>query len=189
MGLITRDYEYVAGNTIDPAENNANENKLFNEINGNIDNANIKSDAGIVESKLAFSTSTGHDHDGVNSKLIPRTILDTVIGTLTVNTDPSPWIIASQAMTISKVYGIVKTAPTGASILIDIEKSTDNGATWTSIWNTTPGNRLTIAAGSRNGSQTSFDTTAVAEGNLLRIAVDQVGSTVPGANLTVAIKA
>lgn len=33
-------------------------------------NTNIASDAAIVESKIAFNTSTGHDHDGTDSKLI-----------------------------------------------------------------------------------------------------------------------
>ncbi len=39
-------------------------------INGNITNANIKSNAAIAESKIAFDTSSGHDHDGSNSKQI-----------------------------------------------------------------------------------------------------------------------
>jgi len=66
--------------------------------------------------------------------------------------------------------------------------STDNGDTWTSIWAATPANRLTIAAAGKAGTQTSFDTTSIAEGNLFRISVDQVGSTVSGAGLTVTLK-
>ncbi len=37
---------------------------------GVIVNADVNASAAIVESKLAFSTSTGHTHDGVNSKLV-----------------------------------------------------------------------------------------------------------------------
>lgn len=189
MGLVTRPYTYTSGNTITAAQNESNETTLYNEFNGNIDNANVKSSAAIVESKIAFNTSTGHSHDGTDSKAIPKGFVWTVAGTLSTNTDAAPWLTCTATQTISKVYGTVKTAPTGASILIDIDKSTDNGATWTSIWNSNQGNRLAITATNRTGSGTSFDTTSVAEGNLLRIAVDQVGSTIAGADLTVVLKA
>jgi len=39
-------------------------------VNGALSDSNIASDAAIKESKLAFNTSTGHDHDGTDSKLI-----------------------------------------------------------------------------------------------------------------------
>lgn len=183
MALITRLYSYTDGNTILASQNNANENTLYNEINGNLDNANIKANAGIVESKLAFSTSTGHDHDGVNSKAIPKGFAFALAGTLTTGTSVTPVLIATQAQTITKVYANVKTAPTGAAIKIDINK---NG---TSIWNTTQANRLTIADGETTGSQTSFDTTALVEGDILSIDIDQVGSTLAGADITVTVKA
>lgn len=108
-------------------------------------------------------------------------------GTLVVSTDAAFWVPIRSTRTITEAYAIVKTAPTGADILIDIDKSSD-GSTWTSIWNTNQANRLTIAASSKSGSQTSFDTTSLSSGDLLRIAVDQVGSTIPGADLTVVIK-
>lgn len=44
MGLITRQYNYVAGRTIRASELNTNENTIFNEINGNIQDVNLKSD-------------------------------------------------------------------------------------------------------------------------------------------------
>lgn len=44
MGLITRQYNYVAGRTIRASELNTNENTVFNEINGNIQDVNLKSD-------------------------------------------------------------------------------------------------------------------------------------------------
>lgn len=102
--------------------------------------------------------------------------------------DPCPWVPARNARTISEAYAVCKTAPTGADLVIDIEYSDDDGDTWTSIWNSTPANRLTIAAGATAGSQTDFDTTTIAVGSLVRVAVDQVGSTVAGADLTVTLK-
>lgn len=183
MGSITRTYTYTAGNTITAAQNEANETTIYNEFNGNIDNDNIKSSAGIVESKIAFNTSTGHSHDGVDSKAIPKGMVFTVTGTLTTGTSVSPLLVATGTLTITKVYVNVKTAPTGASLIIDINK---NG---TSIWNSTQANRGTITAGNTSGTQTSFDTVSLSDGDVITLDIDQVGSTVAGADLTVTIKA
>lgn len=182
MATITRKYSYTAGNTIDPDENNANENALYNLVNGNLDNDNIKPGGGITESKISFNTSTGHNHDGVNSKAIPKGYAVSIVGTLTTGTSLTPAMVVVTAQTITKVYAYVKTAPTGASILIDINK---NG---TSIWNTTQANRLAITAGNNSGDQTSFDTTSLAEGDVLTFDIDQVGSSVSGADLTIVVK-
>jgi len=54
MGLISRAYNYVTGQKIKAAENNANEIALYNLVNGNLENANIKVGAGInFDTKLA----------------------------------------------------------------------------------------------------------------------------------------
>lgn len=185
MGLVTKQKSWVDEENVTYTDLNGNFDDIYNEFNGGIDNANVDPSAAIAESKLAFDTASGHNHDGSNSKLIPANAVWTVVGTLTTSTDASPWLYFKNARTITAGAAIVKTAPVGASIIIDIEKSTDNGATWTSIWNTTPANRLSISAGNREGTQTSFDTTAVAAGDYLRIAIDQVGSTTSGADLTV----
>ena len=80
--------------------------------------------------------------------------------------------------TIVEVNASVKTAPSGTSIICDINK---NGST---IWST-QANRIIIADGSNTGTQTTFDTTTVTSGDYFTIDVDQVGSTTPGAKLTV----
>lgn len=182
MPTITRQYTYAADGTIDPDQNNANENNLFTTINA-LDDDNIASDAGIQESKLAFDTSSGHDHDGVNSKAIPKGFVFTITGTLSTGTSLAPLLVAVGSQTISKVYVNCKTAPTGDDLIIDINK---NGA---SIWNTTQANRATIAAGATSGTQTSFDTTELSEGDVLTVDIDQIGSTVAGADLTIVVKA
>jgi len=51
VSTISRQYEYAAGETINPDENNANENAIYNLVNGGLDNDNIASDANIVERK------------------------------------------------------------------------------------------------------------------------------------------
>lgn len=54
-GLITHT-DYTAGNTITASLQNSNENTIVNEFNGNIDDNNIKSGAGVTLSKLATLT-------------------------------------------------------------------------------------------------------------------------------------
>ena len=86
--------------------------------------------------------------------------------------------------TLSRVDAAVRTAPTGASLLIDVNECT-TPTSCTSLWSVTQGNRLAITASSLTGSQTSFDDLTIAEGNLVGIDIDQVGSTVVGSHLTV----
>lgn len=183
MATITRQYSYTTDSTINPDENNANENTIYNEINGGLDNDNIAANAAIAESKISFNTSTGHSHNGTDSKAIPKAFVFSVTGTLATGTSVAPLLVALATQTISKVYVNCKTAPTGADIIIDINK---NG---TSIWNTTPANRATIAAGATSGTQTSFDTTSLSEGDILTVDIDQIGSTVAGADITIIVKA
>lgn len=104
-----------------------------------------------------------------------------ITGKLVVGTNLTNVLIAPKALTINKAFAYVKTAPTGASLIIDINK---NGST---IWST-QANRLTIAAAAQTGSQTSFDVTALAEGDILTLDIDQIGSTLPGEDLTVEIR-
>ncbi|HEY5695517.1 MAG TPA: hypothetical protein VIQ80_01650 [Candidatus Saccharimonadales bacterium] len=76
---------------------------------------------------------------------------------------------------------MVGTAPTGANLILDIKK---NGTT---IY-TTQANRPTIVAGATSGGPGAApDVTALAAGDYLTVDIAQVGSTVPGADLTVVI--
>jgi hypothetical protein len=89
---------------------------------------------------------------------------------------------------IERVDLMVATAPTGASIIVDIDRSTDSGGTWITIF-TNQSNRPQISAGARVGSTTTID---VSSGTKLthyyRACIDQVGSTVAGANLSVMVR-
>ena len=90
-------------------------------------------------------------------------------------------LIADKAYTITKAYAYATTAPTGASLLFDINV---NGTT---IW-ATQANRLAIASTANSGTQTSFNTTALAENDVLSIDIDQIGSTIAGSDITVTLK-
>jgi len=111
-------------------------------------------------------------------KRTPFFYVDSELGT---GTSKSATIRVPFAGVIERVDIYVDTPPTGADLIVDVNK---NG---TSIWASTQANRVKIAAGDYSGSQTSFDTTAVSVGDIFTIDIDQIGSTVKGSDLTVVI--
>lgn len=94
----------------------------------------------------------------------------------------APRLYVPFACTIVKAYATIYTAPTGQAAIFDIHKG------GVSIWATTPANRVQIAAGAYTGTQTSFDTVTLAEGDQLDAYIDQVGSSAAGADLTIQLK-
>lgn len=88
---------------------------------------------------------------------------------------PSPFLA-----TVLRATAYVKTAPVGADIVIDINVG---GVSILSIA------KLRIPAGSKDGSTTSFATTSLVTDNVLTIDLDSVGTTTPGADLTVILEA
>ena len=83
------------------------------------------------------------------------------------------------ACTIQSVWMGVGTAPTGAAIIADVNK---NGTT---IF-TTQANRPTIPiSGFYSGLVTNMNVTSLLAGDYLSVDVDQIGSSVSGANLSV----
>ncbi len=75
----------------------------------------------------------------------------------------------------------VNTAPTGASVIVDVNK---NGTTCY----TTQGNRPTVAASGFTAVGGVAANDIFASGDYLTVDVDQIGSTVAGANLVVAVR-
>jgi hypothetical protein len=100
--------------------------------------------------------------------------------------DITNWQICSKGGTITRVDLIAKTAPVGASIVIDILKaSSSSSPSFTSLWNVTPANRPTITTGNKVGTFGTPDTTTFSAGDILRIDIISVGSGTAGQNLTV----
>jgi hypothetical protein len=193
MGLVTRTYTYTAGNTINPTENNANENTLFTLVNGNIDNDNIKTAAGIVSTKIAivdpsyphtstYDTLDDHISDSVahggglsQFERFRYNVLST--GTSVV---PRWYNKSGQTKTITAVFGYVATAPTGANLIVDVNYD------GTTIF-TTQSNRLTIAATETSGTSGTPEVVTVEDGHYIDFDIDQVGSTVPGSDLLLVV--
>jgi len=113
---------------------------------------------------------------------VKTTLSFAVTGTLAVGTDKAPTLLAPCTLTITKVKLVVKTAPSGQAIIVDVNK---NGTT---IF-TTQGNRPQIAAGATTGDSGTPDVTSLAEGDKLTVDIDQVGSGTAGADLTVEVVA
>ena len=104
-------------------------------------------------------------------------------GTLATGTNVVPRIVLPRACTILKVTAYAETAPTGASILIDINKN-GTDSIYTGV------TRLTIAAAAKAGNTTSFHATnkVLAAEDQLTIDIDQVGSTIAGADFSITIE-
>jgi hypothetical protein len=104
-------------------------------------------------------------------------------GTLTVLTGTHRiYNDSGQTWTIISVRASVGTAPTGASVIIDVNK---NGTTIFS----TQANRPTIAvSGNTSGLVNTMSTTSVTNGEYLTIDIDQIGSTIAGGDLTLQVE-
>lgn len=102
-------------------------------------------------------------------------------GPLTVGVGTIGYPIKGGTFTILTVAARLTSPPTGSSAIIDVNK---NGTTifGTQAW------RPTFAAGSRDAVAGTHSVSQVTDGDILTIDVDQVGSTDPGAYLTVVIR-
>jgi len=95
-------------------------------------------------------------------------------GALTVNNDLTPYWIAPRDGLFTSIYARVKTAPTGQALNMRLNKNGSSAATFS------------IAAGATNVSSTGLSIAFVA-GDYFNFDVTQVGSTLPGSDLTVAV--
>lgn len=98
----------------------------------------------------------------------------TIGGTLVVANNQTPYWIAPKAGVMTNIYAIVKTAPTGAALNIRINKNGVSAATFS------------ISATSTTGNSTGLSITFAA-GDYFSIDITQIGSTIAGADLTVAV--
>ena len=149
---------------------------------GAIVNADINASAANAFSKLATgalpSAITVSPANFANS-VIPSEAVFTLPGTLTTGSKAIRYYFES-ARTVANVVASVSTAPTGNSIIFDVNK---NGSTMFS----TQANRPTIAASGFTDLSSVPNTTSFSSGDYITIDVDQVGSTVAGANAVIKI--
>ena len=100
-------------------------------------------------------------------------------GTLATGTNQGATVTMPFGFTVTGIDLKVKTAPTGASLIIDLN---DGGST---IFSTNA--EIDASATTEDGNQV-FSDTYLAAGSEITLDIDQVGSTIAGANLTVILK-
>ena len=118
---------------------------------------------------------------GRTSFNISKTIVFAVADTLAVTTNASFEIPVPVDMTCSEIYINVKTAPTGAAIIVDVNLD------GTTIF-TTQASRPEIAVDGTTDASATPDVTAFSKNQILSVDLDQVGSTVAGADLVVSVR-
>ena len=111
-----------------------------------------------------------------------RTESFTLPGTATTGVGATRWYNdTGRTITILWARATVGTAPTGQSLIVDVN---NNGS---SLWGATQANRPTIAAGTNTNKRTTFDDASIADGEYITVDVDQVGSGTAGADLVVTV--
>ncbi len=166
----------VTGLTSDLAatEKTANKNQAsgYAGLNGSSQVAIAQLPTGSTSSTVALGNHT-HTFTFSLPSFTKNGVLFTTTGTLRLPVDGTYTIVGTRLT--------VGTAPTGASVIVDVNK---NGTTIYS----TQSNRPTISAGANSGGPGSTpDVTSLAAGDYLTIDVDQIGSTVAGSDLVVSV--
>ncbi len=137
------------------------------------------------ETALEFATVSGGGGSGF------KTVIFTVPGTLASGPNAAPSIIITDSCTILTAYAHVRTFPTGSAINIDIHSSVcTSGSTCTLPTTTILSATFSIDVNDNYKTTTSFisNPMTVSEHTRLDIDIDNVGTTIPGADLTVEIK-
>lgn len=138
---------------------------------------------GTVELYAKTDGKTYTKDDAGNERLLTHAVeayTFSVTGAVTVATGKSR-IYLEGSYTIETVRAAVNTAPTGAALIVDVNK---NGTT---IY-TTQTARPQIAVGANSATGNSPAVTTFAAGDYITVDVDQIGSTVAGSDLAVTIR-
>lgn len=128
---------------------------------------------------VAPSGSTDTATKGYVDGLLGGTFQFTTTGSLAPGVGSVP-IPMPRNGTLQRVRVAVGTAPTGQSIIVDVNK---NG---TSVYPTST--KPNVAADATTGGPFTPDTTSFVTGDLFTVDIDQVGSIVSGANLVVLLE-
>lgn len=146
-------------------------------IVGTADNTPVRKASGTSGQTLLVDTAQADNLRWVD---LTTTVTLSKTGSLIVMSGPVRYYM-DENCTIVGVRTSVNTAPTGASIIIDINK---NGTTVYTV----QANRPTIAVSTNTATANNPDVTSLISGDYLTIDIDQIGSSVAGADLTVQIR-
>jgi len=138
-------------------------------------------------SQQTYGFATNTAAQGNEARLVRKTIQIHVPGTLSVKTYEVKAMIpgwlkgGSGAITLVGVRGIVNTAPTDATLIIDVLKG------GVSIYSA-QGNMINITTGTTSDDADTIQTATASADDEYSLQVEQIGSTLPGADLTVMLE-
>ena len=136
---------------------------------------NVADGADVTGSNAPQAHAASHK-SGADVLYVPRTLLWFIPGELTVATEQGATFRLKRAMTVESVDMHVKVAPTDADLEIDILEA------GTTIFTTCP--EIDATATTEDDNE-SFSDTALAAGAEITLSITQIGSTLPGEDLTV----
>lgn len=125
-----------------------------------------------------YLKATGTGTSAWTDLVINRAFGFFIAGNASVANDLSWDPVSPQALTCVKTWAYCKTAPTGANLILSIYNITQAAVVGT----------VTINAAATSGNSTSYTTSAIAAGDVLRLDITQIGSTVAGADITVILE-
>ena len=97
-----------------------------------------------------------------------------------------PSIVFPRGCTVLRVDAYLDTAPTGAAFRLDLEAIAQGAGS--SIFDTNDYVEIAIAANTGNSTDMEGTNSVIAAGERLEIDIDQVGSTIPGSDLSITIE-
>ena len=100
-----------------------------------------------------------------------------ILGGLASGSNLTPLLLIEDALTLKSVSAFLKSPASGAAVKLDINKN------FTSIF-TDQNTRLQIPAGGTYASTASVGTTALTPGNIISLDLDNLSSSMGGADLT-----
>lgn len=170
------------GTNLDPFILSANATLKLQQLT-DVNNPGGNPVAGQVPVYVGVSGTTGHwefqTPATAAAAMVP--FVFSQVGTLSVNTGTHRiYNDTGRTLTIDSIRASAGTAPTGSALIVDVHK---DGTTLFS----TQSKRPQIAVGTNTDLADPPDVTTIANGSYLTVDVDQVGSTIAGASLTVAI--
>lgn len=129
--------------------------------------------------RMVNNGTTVSSFDGNGYGFLLPAVFRVAVGTnATTGTNKDVGYIVTRSGKIVKAFARSRVATSGSTIF-------DINLNGTSIWASNQGNRIRIVS-ANTGTETSFDTTTVTEGDILTIDTDAVGAT-PGQDITVVI--